>query len=203
MKKSKILITVLTILSITFFISCNNQDGDMINQEKNIFKGINIKLPDSFLNKIKLFDYSNNIEESKISKSIGYIIDDSKELIKSDPNVTNITFNIRISDGEAIVSEIFMLNGNKIYKKYQFNKNTDKYQNVTSNKAQNSPDGPEISCPEGYTSLGKCSNLGDVRECISKKISVYMATHLSSIGDCANIQVSIGTFSTKVCGKTC
>jgi len=69
--------------------------------------------------------------------------------------------------------------------------------------------GPYISfdagdCPEGYTSLGKCNNFSaDRDDCLGGLAQNYFSESLSSIGDCAEVRLIVGAFTTRACGRTC
>lgn len=59
-------------------------------------------------------------------------------------------------------------------------------------------------CPQGWSTVGSCSNFGgNTQACVGNHVSAYLSAQISSVGDCARVQVSVGTLTTTVCGQSC
>ena len=58
-------------------------------------------------------------------------------------------------------------------------------------------------CPHGYERLARCNNFGNVQRCVGNVLAEFLSDNLDSTGDCANIQINVGTLNTTICGQTC
>ena len=191
------------IILIFNFSSCSQEEVISQEQDSLDFSKIKIDLSKSDLgNEIKVFDYKDKKELiSKIKSSINLIIKDSRELIKNDSEVSDVFINISFKDGKATISEITEIDtkNNIIRKSLKYDDSKNSY------VAQRG--GPFIadlaSCPDGYSQIDSCSNVSGTEECVGRAVQSYLSENISGIGDCANVQVQVGTFTTKVCGKTC
>lgn len=200
----KILIKNLALIVLILnFNSCSQEEVSSQKQDSLDFSKIKIDLNKSSLgNEIKVFNYKDKAELiTKINSSFNLIINDSRELIKNDSEVTDIIINISFKDGKAIISEITELDvKNKTIRK------SVKYDNTKNSYVanRNLPYIADLaSCPDGYTLVDSCSNVSGTKECVGSAVQSYLSDNISGIGDCANVQVQVGTFTTKVCGKTC
>ncbi|WP_179375292.1 hypothetical protein [Winogradskyella wichelsiae] len=200
----KTFIKNLALIVLIFNLNSCSQE-EVISKEKDLFNfsKIKIDLSKSDLgNEIKVFDYKDKKELiSKIESSFGLIIKDSRELIKNDSEVSDVFINVSFKDGKATISEI-----TEIDTKNDIIRQSFKYDD-SKNSYDAKRGGPYIadlaSCPNEYSQVDSCSNVSGPEECVGGAVQSYLSNNISGIGDCANIQVQVGTFTTKVCGKTC
>lgn len=184
--------------------SCSQEEISSQKQDSLDFSEIKIDLKKSFLGKeIKVIDYKDKTELiTKINSSFNQIIVDSRELIKDKSEVSDIILNINFSDGKAIITNIveYNIKTKEIINAHYLNPESNTYLRYPPNDIDNLD---YASCPDGYTQVDSCSNVSGTEECVGSAVQSYLSDNVSGIGDCANIQVQVGTFSTKVCGRTC
>uniref|UniRef100_UPI00404B8F23 hypothetical protein n=1 Tax=Gelidibacter sp. TaxID=2018083 RepID=UPI00404B8F23 len=197
-------INSLSLIILIFSInSCSQEETIKQDQVSLDFNDLKINLSNSsFNNQIKVFDFKDKSEMiAKINPSFNQIIEDSRELIKNNSEVTDVIITISFKDGKALISEIIELDiKNNIIRQ------SAKYDNSKKSYIANrgGPFNPNFAnCPSGYTELASCSNINNPSECAGNAAQAYFSENVSGIGDCANVQIQVGTFTTKVCGKTC
>jgi len=203
-KKTNMLLKSLTLIALLLSVnscseeSTNNEELDTVS-----FGDFDIDLSkSSFGNAIKVFDYTDKKDlGNKLDKAMYQIITESNDLIKHS-ETTDVILNIVFSDGIAIISKIieFNSNTNKIISANYFDRKTNAYAKSVPGDLSNLD---LARCPNGYTQLASCGNLSNPQQCVSNAVSSYLTAEISSIGDCANVQVQVGTFTTRVCGKSC
>lgn len=184
-------------LILLICIGCGScSEDDMTSQDVNL-KDINIDLSQSRIGgAITLGSNFTTTEDlvSKIESQMATVYIDTQARIASDKNITDVQLRIRVSNGTAIIDQIVdgknnVLVSAKTYDGtgYRVDPNVGMY----------------ASCPGGYERLGSCSNLSGTADCIASAMGEFLSANLGSIGDCAYVYVSVGTFSSSVCGKVC
>ena len=188
---------------ILIIISCEKQVEETNNLD---LSKMQINLEESRLGQTIVLAYYSDI--SDLQKKVGEIttslIEDSNEILNNNNEITDVITNIKFSNGKAIISEVFYVNldTKEIIEGYVLNEETSTYQKVDPNLG-GFDDFISGSCPSGYSQIGSCSNLNNPQTCVGNSIQTFLTTNINSIGDCANVQVSVGALNTKVCGKVC
>ncbi len=200
--KNTISFIALLLFSISL-ISCEKEETKTSNEK--IIDGITVDLTASKLgDNVSLMSYSNVQElHDKLPEVISNLLEDIKSEMSGDTLISDTFVNLKFENGKAIISEIvFFDNVSKsVISGFILNYNTMKYESISaSTQSWISLAG---GCPSGYSSLGTCSNFSSPKECITKKLSNFLAVNISGVGDCENVQVSVGSLATTVCGKTC
>lgn len=200
--KNKIVFMALILFSVSF-ISCEKEETKSANEK--IIDGINIDLTASKLgDNFSLMSYSNVQElQDKLPEVISNLLEDIESEMNGDTRISDTFVNLKFENGKAIISEIvFFDNDSKsVISGFILNYDTMEYESISVSTQDWV--GLVGSCPSGYSSLGVCSNFSSPKECITKKLSDFLAANISGVGDCANVQVSVGSLATTVCGKTC
>ncbi|MEM6722052.1 MAG: hypothetical protein AAF611_22175 [Bacteroidota bacterium] len=183
--------------------SCEKESTDREEQNTIDFSDFEIDLSkSSFGKEIKVFDYKDKKDLiHKIEKSMHQIISESNDLIK-DSETTDVILDITFSGGKAFISSIIEFNSdtNTVISANYFDQKTNAYQKSVPGDSDNLD---FARCPEGYTQLASCGNLSNPQRCVSNAVASYLTAEISNIGDCADVRVQVGTFTTRVCGKTC
>ncbi len=173
---------VLSLLFITFS-SCTEdntttQQDSVLNLEfsKNDFN-FDIDIDTSLLMK-----YNNLNDFNKdIRSKINFLINDVRDEIKNDAALANVSFTLVASNGEVRIEDI----------------HTQSKNNLKINGMGNG------ACPKGSTYLGRCKHNGKERDCLANLIATHLSAALTSVGDCSQVRVSVGLFSTSVCSSPC
>lgn len=198
--KNKIAFMML-IFSVCF-ISCEKDETK--NPNEKIIDGVNIDLTSSKLgDTFALMTYSSLEElEDKLPELVSSILDDVENEKAQDSRISDAFINLKIYDGKVFLNEVIFYDGtNKlIVSGFVLNYDTMEYETAGRHDIGSLLLG---SCPDGYTSLGNCSNFSNPKACVSNKISTFMSANISGLGDCAAVQVSVGSLATTVCGKIC
>src|SRR5690554_126941 len=206
MKNLKLSFVALAILvfGVFIFTGCSESriTEESVIKKENGFESLRL----SFLNPIVVFEYASIKDiHNKLDNAIPILLEDLKEEINA-KNYSDVIAGLKFHNGRVIVSElVYFRDGNLVLEDSRyFNEEVGEYVPLSNgmefiyNEIANS-----AACPHGYTNLGKCSNIGNTEECLGGLISGYLTKSLTSVGDCANVQVSVGLLNTTVCGKTC
>lgn len=206
--KNKIFFISLFFLSF-LLLSCESEDKYNLkeqNKAEQLSTSVNAsKEGDTFT----FMTYSSMQElQDKLPRAISLMLDDAQDIIAQDTRVTDAFINIKFSSGKAYLSEIVFYDSNKdeIIRGNILNFDNMTYYPITNSTFPILWSGLVGNCPTGYSSVGTCNTLEGaeaLKACVTSKVAAYMSASLSDIGDCANVQVSIGTFTTRVCGKKC
>ena len=200
------------LMGLMTFSSCNESSENVENQSVNL-KEIDLDLTALRVNSSNLFTYTSKAQLlSEIPRAVDVLYDDAQRELTNNSNLTHVTFLVRFSQGKAVISEVAYVNANSrtIYdgawldSRGQFVSNTNSSLGLLPGLPWDAI--LKGGCPQGYTSLGTCSNTGSTastRACISTAISTYLSSTISAIGDCAETRVSVGILNTRVSGKTC
>jgi hypothetical protein len=195
---------VLALIATTMVnISCKAQGGDDV-----LFVDLSdMKIDLSELRlgqELVLFEFEDTRSISdEMNNSIENMIEDAMEIINEDNGTSNIVIGITIENGKAVINSVAY---------YEFERVAVKYDKKGGGETASRAAFPistlynifaEKACPPGYTQVGTCGNLGNVRDCLGDEIRAFMETHISTIGDCASVTVQVGTLRTKVCGRGC
>lgn len=187
-----------------FTFSCKKNEQY---QGKKVLTPIRVNLYQSKLGKqILMLPYSSSTSAAtpeSLEKAIKLTIEDAAGILKTRKEISDIILDISFKNGKAIVTRTTYLNKKqrKIIEAYLLDEASGTY------KQQNMPWYEEVldgaACPAGFKQLAACSNMGNPTTCVSNAISTFLTSNINSIGDCATIQVQVGTLNTRVCGKTC
>lgn len=206
MKNLKLNFVALAMLvfGVFVFTGCSESDvtEESVIKKENGFESLRL----SFLNPIVVFEYASVEDiDKKLDEALPILLEDLKEEINK-KNYSDVIAGLKFHNGRVIVSElVYFRDGNLVLEDSRyFNEEVGEYVPLSNgmefiyNEIANG-----AACPHGYTNLGKCSNIGNTEECLGGLISGYLTKSLTSVGDCANVQVSVGLLNTTVCGKTC
>ncbi len=193
----KVVLIMIFALAVFTFIQCESNNEDLnpkILVDDFDFSTIKIDLKIS--NVLSTYNETNFNKKSK--EIFLQIIKESNEVIKSNKKITQVVLNLKFVENKVYLESYAYLDSNKkIISKYIFNQNT--YAKI--------PDLDGLfngaSCPKGYTQLASCGNLDETAACVSSAVGTYLANNISAVGDCANVQVNVGLFNTRVCGQGC
>ncbi|AXG71786.1 hypothetical protein KORDIASMS9_04044 [Kordia sp. SMS9] len=192
----------LIILMVSIY-ACSEESTNTQDQTDIDFSNIEIDLSKSSFGKaINVFKYTDKEELlGKIDAAMHHIITDSNDLIKNS-ETTDLLLDINFSDGKAVILGIIEFNSDtkKILSAHYFDQKTNTYAKSVPGDLENID---LARCLQGYTQLASCGNLSNPQQCVSNAVASYLSAEISNIGDCANVQVQVGTFTTKVCGKNC
>lgn len=183
---------VLILFSIIILNSCDSQSKqDFI--EPVILDLTNLKVDLELTNTLFTFD-ENNFQE-KTNKKVEKLLKLANENLIDNKNATNVIYNLKIENGKVFIENISLVNidSKKVIKQQKYNSKMLPDFDVLFNGAR---------CPSGYSQLATCSNTGETQECVGGALAKYLSESLSSVGDCTNVNVSVGLFSTRVCGQT-
>ena len=195
----------ISFIALLFFsislISCENEETKTSNEK--IIDEITVDLTASKLgDNVSLMTYSSLQElEDKIPELVSSILDDVEDEKNQDSRISDAFINLKFVDGKVFLSEIvFYDNINDLFiSGLVLDFDTMLYQTIN----RFPPHLVVGGCPSGYTSLGSCSNFSNPKACVANKISTFMSANISGMGDCANVQVSVGALATTVCGSLC
>lgn len=185
---------VLILLSIIILNSCNLQSNEELAEPINL-DFTNLKIDVEITN--TLFTLEEIKLQEKVNNKVAKLLKVAKETLLENKSVTNVIYSLNVENGNVRIENILLVNTNteKVIKQQKYN-------------SKAIPDLDELfnggRCPSGYTQLASCSNLGDgTEDCIGGALTEYLSKNLTSVGDCTNINVSVGVLSTRVCGETC
>lgn len=191
---------VLLLLAIGIF-ACTNDDPSLTKKEKSTeFTTPTIDLnKTSFNNIIPFLKYKDKSELlKKLDHSIELYMTESLELVNSNSNVTDLIVNISFGDNKAIIT-------NKI----EYNSRTKRivsgyYLNNDGTYSKYPPDADNLdiaNCPYGFTQIAHCNNAPNGSDCVGEAMQEFYEDNAEA-GNCLNIQILTGTFTSKVCGKS-
>ena len=204
--KNRIAFFSLFFLTV-FLMSCENEGEENLVEQKNVEQSSTVENAERLGETFTLMTYSSLEElQDKLPDAIASIIDDAQDIIANDERITDAFINLRFSDGKAYIGEVVFYNqdNEEIVSGQILDFNTLFYEQISSTTTFPDFSGLVGSCPTGYTSVGTCDTLSSkVKSCVTEKVATFMSNSLNDIGDCANVQVSIGAFVTRICGKTC
>ncbi|OUR91585.1 hypothetical protein A9Q87_09765 [Flavobacteriales bacterium 34_180_T64] len=189
---------ILKISICTFLIignmSCSQEE---VTQNPPLLENFTLDLSKSKLGTpLILFKYENKDQLiNNINQSFIQIMKDAQDMIIKSNEISEVVTELQFSNNIAAIIRVTYFDENKNGITYKLNANTNKY--------ERSPSSHLAKCPDGYSLLASCSNFDGTKECVASAVGQFLTENISGVGNCANIQVSVGTFSTKVCGKTC
>ncbi|GEM_PF-2635628 len=196
-----VLLTSFTV----FLFSCKKQEKP---SDELKISSIQVDLSKSNLGgEIVLLKYSPDSKATDIkealAKAIQITLDDANEILNNRKEISDIIMDIQFKNGKAVVTKTVYLNrkAKKIIEAYDLNTATNTYQKNALPWYEEILHG--AACPSGFTQVSSCSNMGNTQSCVTNAVSTYFTNNINSIGDCAVVQVQVGTLSTRVCGKKC
>jgi hypothetical protein len=185
----------ILLLAVALFFSCSQETTSQedLFQENVDFSQLKVTLENPISN--TLFQYKNKKElQERLSVVSESILQESKELLQEHKEVQRIVSQFSFKDGKAtLVGYRYVDKDGKVIKSFS----------TTQRQSDPVEDFLNGACPDGYIRVGRCSNVGDTQKCIGKHLSAYLSDALNSVGDCANVQISVGLLNTTVCGQTC
>lgn len=205
MKNLKLSFVALAILvfGVFIFTGCSESDvtEESVIKKENGFESLRL----SFLNPIVVFEYASVEDiDKKLDEALPMLLDDLNEEIR-EKKYSDVIAGLKFYNGRVIVSElVYFRDGDLVLEDSRyFNEEVGEYVPLSNGMEFTYNEIANGNCPEGYTRIGRCSNIGNTEGCLGGLISGYLTKNLKSIGDCANVQVSVGVVNTTVCGKTC
>ena len=195
----------ISFIALLFFsislISCENEETKTSNEK--IIDEITVDLTASKLgDNVSLMTYSSLQElEDKIPELVSSILDDIEDEKNQDSRTSDAFINLKFVDGKVFLSEIVFYDkiNDLFISGLVLDFDTMLYQTINRIPPHLLVGG----CPSGYTSLGTCSNFSNPKACVSNIISTFMSANISGLGDCAAVQISVGSLAATVCGKIC
>lgn len=187
------------------FNSCSQDGVSNESQNELDFSNIKIDLDESFLaNKNVLFNFENKTELiERITPAFHEIIADVRKLVENDSEVSNVILDISIKEGKVTIAQIHEINIET--KRVLRSVKIENVEALDDSRIGGFPF-PKFdisSCPDGYTEIERCSNLGNPQNCVAGDVSSFLSSNIVGPRDCANVQVNVGTSSTVVCGANC
>lgn len=205
MKNLKLNFVALAMLvfGVFVFTGCSESDvtEESVIKKENGFESLRL----SFLNPIVVFEYASVEDiDKKLDEALPMLLDDLNEEIR-EKKYSDVIAGLKFYNGRVIVSElVYFRDGDLVLEDSRyFNEEVGEYVPLSNGMEFTYNEIANGNCPEGYTRIGRCSNIGNTEGCLGGLISGYLTKNLKSIGDCANVQVSVGVVNTTVCGKTC
>jgi hypothetical protein len=189
MKQLKLLI-LFSIIILNYCDSISKQDFiEPVNLDLT-----NLKVDLELTNTLFTFDEKNFQE--KTNKKVAKLLKLANETLIDNKNATNVIYNLKIENGNVFIENISLVNTTtkKVIKQQKYNSKMLPDFDVLFNGAK---------CPSGYSQLASFKNTGETQECVGVALAKYLSENLSSVGDCTNVNVSVGLFSTRVFGQTC
>ena len=187
----------ILLLMLAFAVSCteDTQNQEVLDSQNFHFNSLKNSL-DFQISKVA-FEYSNTSDlETKVALFSKQLVQESLELVREKESKIGYVTTYLSFDNKAASIEGFAYydkQGKLLESSFADQRNSDPLEELL--------DG--ASCPSGYTRLGRCSNFGNTQACVGEYLADYLSENLDSVGDCANVQISVGTLNTTVCGKTC
>ena len=186
----------ILLLAIALFFSCSQETTlqDDLVQERIDFSQLKVTLENPISNVVFQYRDKQQLKE-QLSSFVENITQESRELLKENEKIKNVVSLIRFQKGQAIlVSFAYLDEEGKVIKSVA--------------KAQRDSDPLDeildgAPCPDGYERIGRCSNIGNTQECIGNHLNDFLSENLSSVGDCAGVQINVGILNTTICGQTC
>ena len=183
-------------------ISCEKQEDE----SKVDFNNVKIDLSQArFGSNPVLLHYADVPELLRsLNAPVNSIISDSREIMGQDSRVTDIISIVNFHDGIALLTHVYYLDENSrtVVGGYILDIRTSTYNPVSYGGIDWDSIFNGGQCPGGYSELASCGNFNNPQNCVASAMSTYMASNLSGIGDCVNVQVKVGALNTRVCGKT-
>lgn len=205
MKNLKLNFVALAMLvfGVFVFTGCSESDvtEESVIKKENGFESLRL----SFLNPIVVFEYASVEDiDKKLDEALPMLLDDLNEEIR-EKKYSDVIAGLKFYNGRVIVSElVYFRDGDLVLEDSRyFDEKAGEYVPLSNGMEFTYNEIANGNCPEGYTRIGRCSNIGSTEGCLGGLISGYLTKNLKSIGDCANVQVSVGVVNTTVCGKTC
>ena len=199
MKKKKLLLTCALIIGL-LIISCTEDETTNGSPE---LSNLNLNLEDSNLGKELVLLQYNSVSDIQfnLEKKIELVLNNIRtEITESKGSITDIHIQLNINTGKITIAEFSKFNtgDNSIVEQVVYDQQSNSYNRLPTGIL------PDFAkCPDGFTLIDSCSNVGNTSECVAQAISGFLTEAVSTIGDCAQVQIEVGTFTTKVCGKNC
>ncbi|MFL9844914.1 hypothetical protein [Flavobacterium rhizosphaerae] len=203
--------------TVTIFIACTDESTSDLKVQENLEGLKNLDYPSLWEgvrpqnsarvgDKSVIFNYST-LNELRDSCSIftKRLVDDLRIDMQSISGCTRAIAQFESYNGKVQIKKFSFINENAgvILQSYTYNSSTNGYDTVYNQTAPNSDLG---ECPTGWSTLAVCPNFlsaTDFASCMGDAQQSFYNTNLNAVGDCAQIQVSIGTTALTMCGRTC
>ena len=186
---------MILLLAVIFAYSCSQENETLEELNTGAVDFSEMKLNLDFRISNKIFEYDDEEDwNSKLEQFTRNLQLESSEIIQEYAQVQNVVTLLEFKAGTAYLVGYAYVDdkGNIVESFSSFNKDEPLEETLGG-----------APCPHGYERIGRCSNFGNVHRCVSEHLAEFLSDNLDSTGDCANVQISVGTLSTTVCGQTC
>jgi len=133
------------------------------------------------------------------------LYEDSHEIMDTDSRTSSVIAELEIKNGRVLLSSVYYLDevNEVIVGGHILDAQTGNYSEVSFAGADWDAVFNGNRCPAGYSQLASCGKSNHPTQCIGNALTAYLSENLSSVGDCAAIQVKVSTLNTRVCSKSC
>ncbi len=185
--------SMLCLLMIGFMLSCTN-DESTIPDSADLDLKVTLNFEGFMENGVKL---SSSDDPETLNKSIRFMIKELENYEKDNL----IHYVLEEKEGDIYLTGYGIYNNEgTLLKSEHIYENRNNERSIPPYIPPNLVAGP---CPEGYTSLGSCSNFGDTESCLGDLATDYFSNNLNSPGDCAQVRLTVGALNTQACGQNC